>query len=83
MSLLARCMYVVLSGVIFFYQIVLSPWKASPSCRYYPTCSDYAREALRTHGIIKGGYLACKRMMRCHPWGNAGIDPVPPKEHRE
>jgi uncharacterized protein len=48
-----------------------------PSCRYTPSCSHYAIEALRRHGAIKGGWLAVKRIMRCHPWGGHGYDPVP------
>jgi uncharacterized protein len=48
-----------------------------PSCRYAPSCSQYAIEALEKHGAIKGGWLACKRIMRCHPWGGHGYDPVP------
>jgi uncharacterized protein len=48
-----------------------------PSCRYSPTCSQYAIEALERHGAIKGGWLAAKRLLRCHPWGGHGYDPVP------
>ena len=48
-----------------------------PSCRYTPSCSHYAIEALEKHGAIKGGWLAAKRLMRCHPWGGHGYDPVP------
>ena len=55
---------------------VLFSWKR-PSCRYLPTCSDYALTALKTHGIIYGGYLSIKRILRCHPWGGHGYDPVP------
>ncbi len=63
---------------IRFYQIFISPWFA-PSCRFMPTCSQYGREAVETHGIIKGGYLTLRRILRCHPWGGCGHDPVPPK----
>jgi hypothetical protein len=49
----------------------------SPSCRYSPSCSQYAIEALERHGAIKGGWLAAKRLLRCHPWGGHGHDPVP------
>lgn len=49
----------------------------SPSCRYLPTCSQYAIEAVQKHGAIKGGWLAAKRLLRCHPWGGSGYDPVP------
>lgn len=59
-----------------FYQICLSPLK-QPSCRFTPTCSQYALEALRKHGLFKGLYLAVRRILRCHPWGGSGYDPVP------
>lgn len=48
-----------------------------PSCRYAPSCSDYAIDALRKYGAVKGSWLATKRLMRCHPWGGSGYDPVP------
>jgi len=48
-----------------------------PNCRYLPTCSAYAIEAVEKHGAIKGGWLAGKRLLRCHPWGGSGYDPVP------
>jgi hypothetical protein len=48
-----------------------------PSCRYYPSCSQYAIEAIGKYGAIKGGWMAAKRLMRCHPWGGCGHDPVP------
>ena len=48
-----------------------------PACHYQPTCSEYAIEALRKYGAIKGGWIAAKRLMRCHPWGGHGYDPVP------
>ncbi|MCW2336873.1 putative membrane protein insertion efficiency factor [Sphingobium sp. B2D3A] len=48
-----------------------------PSCRYSPSCSQYAIEALRKYGAIRGGWLALKRLLRCHPWGGCGHDPVP------
>jgi putative membrane protein insertion efficiency factor len=62
--------------VVRFYQIFLSPILPR-SCRYTPTCSHYAVEALEKHGLIKGGYLAAKRILSCHPWGGSGFDPVP------
>ncbi len=49
-----------------------------PTCRYHPSCSEYAIEALERLGAIKGGWIAAKRLMRCHPWGGHGYDPVPP-----
>lgn len=48
-----------------------------PSCRYAPSCSEYAIHALKKHGAIRGGWLAAKRLLRCHPWGGSGYDPVP------
>ncbi|GAB2952674.1 MULTISPECIES: membrane protein insertion efficiency factor YidD [Aquaspirillum] len=62
--------------LIRFYQVAISPWLA-PRCRYQPTCSSYALEAVQKHGAIKGGYLALKRIGRCHPLGGSGYDPVP------
>jgi uncharacterized protein len=51
------------------------------NCRFLPTCSDYARQAIEIHGVYDGGKLAVKRMCKCHPWGGEGFDPVPPKKH--
>lgn len=62
------------------YQIFISPILPS-SCRYTPTCSHYAVEALQTHGLLKGGWLAAKRIASCNPWGGSGYDPVPPKKN--
>lgn len=61
-----------------FYQSAISPL-TPPSCRYTPTCSQYAVEALRVHGALRGSWLALKRICRCHPWGGSGYDPVPGK----
>ncbi|HBG29594.1 MAG TPA: membrane protein insertion efficiency factor YidD, partial [Gammaproteobacteria bacterium] len=66
-----------LEALIGIYQLAISPWLA-PRCRYTPTCSTYAREALRCHGPWRGGVYAVRRLMRCHPWGGFGYDPVPP-----
>jgi len=63
-------------GLVRFYQLAISPWLGS-NCRYSPTCSQYMLGALRTHGLIKGLYLGTKRILRCHPWGGSGYDPVP------
>ena len=62
--------------LVRFYQIAISPLKP-PTCRFTPTCSSYALEALKRHGLFKGGMLAIRRIMRCHPWGGSGYDPVP------
>ena len=62
--------------LVRFYQIAISPSKP-PTCRFSPTCSSYALEALKRHGLFKGGMLAIRRIMRCHPWGGSGYDPVP------
>lgn len=65
--------------LVRFYQIAISPYTPS-SCRYTPTCSSYTVEALKKHGLIKGGWLAAKRIGSCHPWGGSGYDPVPEKD---
>lgn len=61
---------------IRFYQRYISPM-LPPACRFTPTCSQYAVEALQKYGPLKGLYLAVKRILRCHPWGGSGCDPVP------
>ena len=58
------------------YKRLLSPL-LPPSCRYHPTCSVYAFEAVERYGVMKGGILATRRLLRCHPWGGSGDDPVP------
>ena len=62
--------------IIRFYQIVISPLTPA-ACRFAPTCSSYSKEALEKHGILKGSWLAIKRIASCHPWGRSGYDPVP------
>lgn len=62
---------------IRFYQLLISPF-LPPACRYQPTCSVYAAEAIMRHGLLRGSWLALKRLSRCHPWGGSGYDPVPP-----
>ena len=66
----------ILSLPVRFYRLVFSPW-VGHSCRFDPTCSAYAMEALRKHGGLKGGYLAARRILRCNPWGGCGVDDVP------
>lgn len=66
----------VLRGLIRAYQLLVSPLLL-PSCRYLPSCSDYAAEAIATHGAPYGTWLALRRLARCHPWGGSGYDPVP------
>ncbi|MDQ1603263.1 MAG: uncharacterized protein QOE01_1108 [Actinomycetota bacterium] len=61
------------------YQLVVSPW-LGPRCRFYPSCSAYAVEAIAVHGILRGPYLAARRLLRCHPWNPGGVDPVPPRD---
>jgi hypothetical protein len=63
-------------GLIRGYQFVVSPL-LTPSCRFYPSCSHYALEAVGRLGVARGGWLALRRLSRCHPWGAAGVDPVP------
>ncbi|MDR2027740.1 MAG: membrane protein insertion efficiency factor YidD [Prevotellaceae bacterium] len=62
--------------LIKIYQLCISPFIPA-SCRYTPTCSAYALEALKKYGLFKGGYLSMKRIFSCHPWGGSGYDPVP------
>jgi len=64
-----------------FYRLVFSPL-VGKSCRYQPTCSAYAMEALETHGALKGSWLAAKRIGKCHPFGGSGYDPVPEKKKK-
>jgi len=69
----------ILSKIIKAYQLCLSPF-LGPCCRFYPSCSNYALEALRVHGALKGSYLAGLRILRCGPWSKGGVDFVPEKE---
>jgi uncharacterized protein len=65
------------------YQRFLSPLKAQPTCRFYPSCSQYALEAVRLHGAVAGSWLAIKRISKCHPLHPGGLDPVPPARVRQ
>lgn len=69
-------MRVVAIVLIRLYQWTLSPLHG-PTCRFYPTCSSYALEAIRRYGVLHGGWLALRRLLRCHPWHEGGFDPVP------
>jgi uncharacterized protein len=76
-----------LVGLVLLYRWILSPLKYAifgpgAKCRFEPSCSGYALEALRRHGFIYGSWLALRRLMRCHPWGATGPDPVPEKRDR-
>ena len=72
----------LLRGLIRTYQLLISPI-LGPSCRYLPSCSDYAAEAIERHGPLAGAWLALRRLARCHPWGGSGYDPVPEQRRRE
>lgn len=73
---LRKCLVFPFVFLIRFYQVCISPYKPA-SCRFTPTCSAYALEAFRKHGPVKGLYLTVRRLLRCHPWGGSGYDPVP------
>ncbi len=78
MTFYERCV----TGAIRAYKLTLSPW-IGRQCRYLPSCSAYAEEALIRHGPWRGGVLAASRACRCHPFGGSGYDPVPPAETRK
>lgn len=82
MSKVTKILAIPFIWLVRFYQAAISPYTPS-ACRYTPTCSSYTLEALKVHGIFKGGWLAIKRIGSCHPWGGSGYDPVPPKENKE
>jgi uncharacterized protein len=69
-------MKTLLIAIVRIYQAVLSPFLPN-ACRYTPTCSQYMVEAVKKHGVWKGGRLGLRRLSRCHPWGGSGYDPVP------
>ena len=75
-KIISTVLILLIKGYKLFISTVLPP-----SCRYHPTCSTYAIQALQKHGIVKGGYLSAKRIIRCHPYAEGGYDPVPEKFH--
>lgn len=82
MKLLNKILAFLAKGVVTLYSRLISPM-LPPSCRYQPTCSAYALEAIEKHGGLKGVWLALRRIGRCNPWGGSGYDPVPGKEIEE
>lgn len=70
-------MRAVVVAVVRLYQVLLSPLKGGPTCRFYPSCSEYAVQAVERHGVWRGLWLAVRRVCRCHPWHPGGYDPVP------
>lgn len=79
MKRLRKIVIAVMALPIKFYQMAISPL-TPPACRFVPSCSNYALEALQVHGPLKGGWLAIRRILRCNPWGGSGYDPVPKKK---
>jgi len=77
-DMLATLLRALLIGLVRAYQIVFRPILGS-NCRFTPSCSDYAVEAVREHGAVRGAYLAGRRILRCNPWHAGGDDPVPPR----
>ena len=67
----------VVIGIVKFYRVCISPYKGGACCKYIPTCSQYALEAVEKYGPFKGSYLAIKRILRCNPFSKGGYDPVP------
>lgn len=72
----------ILLRLIRVYQFLLSPWVGN-QCRFYPTCSEYARQAIEIHGAARGSVMAGVRLCKCHPWHPGGLDPVPGSELEE
>ena len=72
-------MRAVIIGLIRGYQLAISPWLPA-SCRYTPSCSEYARQAIDRFGAARGGWMAARRVLRCHPFGGHGPDPVPTRD---
>lgn len=70
----------LLIGFLRAYRFAISPMYGQV-CRYYPSCSAYALESVQVHGSVRGSWLAVRRLARCHPWADGGLDPVPPRRH--
>jgi putative membrane protein insertion efficiency factor len=81
-SWLARALALPVRGLVGLYRSAVSPLIGA-NCRFEPTCSEYAEEALRRYGLFRGGWLTLKRLARCHPWGGHGYDPVPGQDPHE
>jgi uncharacterized protein len=81
MTSVTRTLARPLIWIIRAYQLVISPMRP-PTCRYYPSCSAYAVTALERHGLVRGTWLAARRLLRCHPWTPGGVDHVPPAAPR-
>ena len=79
MEYIIRTTRSLVTGVIKFYQYVLSPF-LGPRCRFYPSCSDYALDSLHEHDVLKASWLTARRLLRCHPWSSGGYDPVLPQK---
>ena len=80
-QLIGKSLAKLMLGLIWLYRHCISPLTPA-ACRYTPTCSQYAVEAIKKYGPFKGGWLALKRILRCNPWGGSGFDPVPPKQNK-
>lgn len=76
MRIISKILIAPFIFLVRFYQVAISPYTPA-ACRFEPTCSHYTAEALKKHGLFKGGWLAIKRIASCHPWGKSGYDPVP------
>jgi putative membrane protein insertion efficiency factor len=74
---LKRPLVWLLLGLVGFYRQLISPLLGPPRCRFVPSCSGYALEAIERHGAWRGSWLTLRRLLRCHPWGGSGFDPVP------
>lgn len=79
---LSRLLAKPLIWLVRLYRLAISPWLGG-NCRFQPTCSSYAIEALESHGVLRGSWLAARRIARCHPWGGSGYDPVPGNKANE